>query len=614
MRGVSTFGAFTTARLGIIASQKALEVTGHNITNINTIGYTRQRLDQMSLRVGGADRYASQYDTIVGSGVLCTGVSQLRDPYLDIRFRNEQSSVGAMDTKLSGLEELSNILDEVTKGDEKGVLEAQFNDLRSQLVKLGLSPEKNENDTLVRSSANALVKLLNSYATQLNTIQKNQDISFHQDLDTVNGILKNIADLNDTILKSEIHGDPSLELKDQRNLLIDKLSQYVKINVERSSVGVGAGKTVDTLIIKLAGTTKGDAAKSQATLVNGNYAAQFSIRSGSTNYDLDLSALTNANGTVFTDPNTNVTSTPVQLGDLDLYGSLQAARELLTEAGEFTADGVITGSIDPDAAAKRGIPYYQKVLDSLANKLATTMNEANSGYLVDATGFYVNKTGEKMIGIDDSGNYVDKDGNQVLGSDGNPLTKDTPFADIRKYLDDHNAAKAKFSGDLFSQSDNTTTFTASNISISKSWAVGTTRIVNSNVIGSDGVPNSTDAKNIIHMQALLDEKHSFYAKDVAPGAYEGDKAFFEGSFQEMLANFSGTLANDVKSTTILLNNYSASATELDVNRSAVSSVDLNDEAANLMQYQKSYAAACRLMTTLDEALDKLINGTGVVGR
>ena len=45
----------------------------------------------------------------------------------------------------------------------------------------------------------------------------------------------------------------------------------------------------------------------------------------------------------------------------------------------------------------------------------------------------------------------------------------------------------------------------------------------------------------------------------------------------------------------------------------VALLDLNEEAANMMQYQKAYSAACRLMTTLDEALDKLINGTGVVG-
>jgi flagellar hook-associated protein 1 FlgK len=86
---------------------------------------------------------------------------------------------------------------------------------------------------------------------------------------------------------------------------------------------------------------------------------------------------------------------------------------------------------------------------------------------------------------------------------------------------------------------------------------------------------------------------------------------FTGTFQEMLTNMSAILGNDIRSTSVLLDNYNAAATELDTSRSSVSGVDLNDEAMNLMTYQKSYSAACRLMTTLDEVLDKLINGTAV---
>lgn len=76
----STFGSFNTVRLGIYAAQKGLDVTGNNITNINTAGYTRQRLDQVSLITSASDRYYSPYKTRVGQGVLTTGVSQLRDP------------------------------------------------------------------------------------------------------------------------------------------------------------------------------------------------------------------------------------------------------------------------------------------------------------------------------------------------------------------------------------------------------------------------------------------------------------------------------------------------------------------------------------------------------
>ena len=80
----STFGSFNTVRLGIYAAQKGLDVTGNNITNINTAGYTRQRLDQVSLITSASDRYYSPYKTRVGQGVLTTGVSQPRDPGLDI--------------------------------------------------------------------------------------------------------------------------------------------------------------------------------------------------------------------------------------------------------------------------------------------------------------------------------------------------------------------------------------------------------------------------------------------------------------------------------------------------------------------------------------------------
>ena len=106
----STFGCFSTARLGIYAAQKGLDVTGNNITNINTPGYTRQRLDQVSLVTTASDKYYSQYNTRVGQGVLTTGVSQLRDPGLDLLYRGAQANVGSYRQMLSGLDDIASIL------------------------------------------------------------------------------------------------------------------------------------------------------------------------------------------------------------------------------------------------------------------------------------------------------------------------------------------------------------------------------------------------------------------------------------------------------------------------------------------------------------------------
>ena len=168
-------------------------------------------------------------------------------------------------------------------------------------------------------------------------------------------------------------------------------------------------------------------------------------------------------------------------------------------------------------------------------------------------------------------------------------------------------------GDLFSSSGGGD-ITAANISISESWAGSPSFLQNSfQTLDGKNIVGSSDNRNILHIIAQFDGKQEYKPTDVVDDAAQKDR-FFYGSFEEMFTNVEETLAADVKSTSTMLNNYSVSATQLGVNRESVSGVDLNDEAMNLMQFQKSYSAACRLMTTLDETLDKLINGTGTAGR
>ena len=612
MSTISTFGAFTTARLGMTASMMGLNVTGNNIANINTPGYTRQVVDQISLKLNGPDRYAN--NPRVGQGTLVTGISQLRDPYLDIRFRDEQSSVGAMDSKLSALEQIAAIIDEVAKGDGNGMIEKQINDLIQQLQSFNTeNASKEEFDSLVRSSASALCTLFNNYAKDLEGVRDNLDTSFRQDLTHVNELLENIRNLNESIRNSEIHGDSALEMKDQRNTLIDELSQYMKIDVIYSQEPIGAGKYVQKLTIKLADD-------SQTTLVDGNYGTQLSIRqepkpnpdydgtpgtfkylkedgTGTNNrnlaakidspdYSLDYSALVDKRGRVLEG------SAGGHLAEGAIYGSLQASREMLTAEGEFAVDaGQAKGTVI------RGIPYYQKALDALANQFAEVMNEANQPYRVDSEGYYLNENG-----------------NRIQDNNGTFLKKDATLTEAqRQILTEQGQRLGKV---LFSNSntgDDTTGITAANISISNSWSTGASRITTTAVINADNSSPSTANDNLTHILAQFTTDFTYRPSDLLGGDYS-DTPYFTGTFQEKLADISSILGNDMSTTTTMLENYYSAALEIDTSRDAVSGVDLNDEAANLMQYQKSYAAACRLMTTLDEALDKLINDTGIVGR
>ena len=90
------------------------------------------------------------------------------------------------------------------------------------------------------------------------------------------------------------------------------------------------------------------------------------------------------------------------------------------------------------------------------------------------------------------------------------------------------------------------------------------------------------------------------------------RAFAKGVphyIQEVFTAISGVLASDAEATGGKLENYSLSTLDLENSRQSISGVDLNDEATSMMQFSKSYSAACRLLTTIDSMLDTLINGT-----
>lgn len=781
MSSVGTFGTFTAAQLGIYASQKGLSITGNNIANINTKGYTRQVLQQVSLKTGAADRYANKYDVHVGQGVLCTGVSQIRDPYLDIRFRTENSKVGYADTVMGTYNDLADFLDEVGDGpDEYGVLSTGFDEFVKALAGLDVETGLKVNDTLVRKAAEKLTNYFHKYAEDLAELKENKETGLRQDITRVNELLNGIRDLNAAIRKSEIHGDNALEMRDDRNLMIDELSSYLKIDVVYSMEDIGAGLEVEKLTIKL-GDANPDAASEtdEVRLVDGIYAAQLVTPKANPdykenfdpnndppiaqfkyldengdgtndpldakpefdeNYNLGLTKLLDSKGREWKEtkiePQTikpgDITydttkyasleealaasaDEPVELknadgvrviitgtkGDLktltdgsvtgkfitttyskeieefddnDLYGALQADREMLTEEGEFATKNTIEG-VDENAAIKRGIPYYQKSLDLLARQFAKTYNEANKGYLVDENGNYLKQVMDTTVNPPTP--VLDKDGNptyetlpeityykhktdgtvtqtkpadadladydeitfapnqdmnadqlQLLG-----LPADATQEDIETYLTDQGIEKV--GGNLFSirgDLDDDEGITAANIDIAHGWSTGKTQIVSTFIKPFNGeLANSTEGTNVIHMIALLNKAQVYNPQDWYPAevpdpdnpgqmkpADPGDIAqseyIFKGSFTEFVNNMSSVLGSDSSKMNSQLDTSYNAAVELDSSRMGTSSVDLNDEAMNLMQYSKSLNAAYRLMTTIDEALDRLINNTGIVGR
>ncbi|MDE6830526.1 MAG: flagellar basal body protein, partial [Lachnospiraceae bacterium] len=247
----STFAGFTTAQLGMAASQRSLDVAGQNIANINTIGYTKQRLDVASLNLQKGSMYNSKSSIKVGFGVEMTGISQLRDPFLDAQYRSQISKLGTSDAHAAGFERLTPIFDEAVMD---GVREA-FISLTSSLSTLSTQVGNKENDALVRSKMQTILNLFHDNAVRLQDVRDDVQQGFATtDLGDLNQILENIAELNTSIKNSQILGNPALELKDQRNNLLDELGSYLPITVKYEDKIIGPGQTVEVLNVNFTDT------------------------------------------------------------------------------------------------------------------------------------------------------------------------------------------------------------------------------------------------------------------------------------------------------------------------------------------------------------------------
>lgn len=783
---MACFGDFAVARLGILAGQTALNITGQNISNINTQGYTRQRLDQYSFVTNNAGFYRSGNSVSAGSGVMLAGVSQLRDPFLDIRFRKEMASVGSAGGLLDGYDSLASIIDDVNKEGITNSLAGLFDaiaDLNADHT------GEQEFDTLVRKAAEELCTLLNTTAEKLQQELEGKIKEYNENINDTNNILKKIQELNDQIRTADINGDPALELRDQRNLLIDELSEYMKIDVTYSQEDVGSGYTVEKLTIKMVNNETG---KPGATLIDGSSRAKITAdaeyflntselvdlkgnRVSNTNSYFLLSglefgqnqqnpqqitikladgtqkqiqfdavapndpnsstevetaraqtlanleaALTGALGTDFTvssskngitikstgfgenaeaiesidfgDPANGVSFThqkdiPAVASNADRieegegYGYLESMRQIITGEGSFRMDGGDTSI--------RGIPYYQKSLDALANKLATEMNRINTTQ-PDGTPFdpnVVDGAGNLFVAEGDDGDNptttitaanisisqewqrnevhivttTDPDlssGNdnltrfeylrgQELGfspieiarENGTEyhssnlkqpptLTAGTPLQATITYLDSMNQ-KHTVTIDFTSGADADATMQALEAEINGNQELKDAGLTVRRNNGSSLVIAETDDGNNDNLCSLVtdisitgDKGTPIEGLELGKGSYVIDDVditgagsnIYKGALNSFYANMQAVLGSDTNTISTIYDTYATSADSINTSRDSVSGVDLNEEGINLLQYQKSFAAACRLMTTLDEMMDKVINGMGIVGR
>lgn len=225
----STFGGLESGLRALRAQQLALELTGHNIANADTEGYSRQvavltASDPYTVPTMNRLTFAGQ----IGTGVEVSRIRRMRDEFLDRQIQYENSALGRWEARQSGLEQLEVIFQEPS---DTG-LAAQLNEFWGNLQEMADRPDDIAVRSTVLESGKTLAQNINHIYNQLLNYQKDVDKQIRILVGNVNNLASQIAELNKEIGRVTAVGQDPNDLLDKREVLVQELAKTVNISVQ----------------------------------------------------------------------------------------------------------------------------------------------------------------------------------------------------------------------------------------------------------------------------------------------------------------------------------------------------------------------------------------------
>ena len=231
----------STSVSGLLAFQRALDVTSNNVANAATPGYSVERVN---LTENPAQSSASGY---IGSGVNVQSVTRSYDELLAGQVRSSQSSFSSFNTFATQAAQIDNMLSDSSTG-----LTASLQNFVNALQTVANSPSSTAQRQVLLSQAQSLTQQMQNYDSQLSTYSAGVESQITSGVSQINTLASGIANLNGQIASALAGtGQPPNDLMDQRDSLIDQLSQYVTVNTATQSDGsmnvyIGAGQALVT--------------------------------------------------------------------------------------------------------------------------------------------------------------------------------------------------------------------------------------------------------------------------------------------------------------------------------------------------------------------------------
>lgn len=241
---MSTFHGLEVARKALFAQQRGLYTTGHNIANVNTVGYSRQRANFVaSTPYPPQTFFKPKIPGQMGTGVEIGTVQRVRDQFLDFQYRIENSRASYWAKRSEALSRMEELLNEPTENGLSKTLDRFWQSLQDLVDNVDNSGAR----SVVAQRGLALAETFNHLSRSLQSIQIDLKDQIDVSVKDINSLVRQIHGINEQIVKIEPHGLLPNDLYDERDRLIDELSKHVNIKVHYSSSSDGSPHIADGL-------------------------------------------------------------------------------------------------------------------------------------------------------------------------------------------------------------------------------------------------------------------------------------------------------------------------------------------------------------------------------
>jgi flagellar hook-associated protein 1 FlgK len=627
----STFTGIEIGKRAINANEQAINTTGHNLSNASTKGYSRQRIEFSAfdpIYLPGLNR--EQTAGQIGQGVVIQRIERARDQLLDRRIAAQAGNEGYWGAR-----------DPYVRMLEQVYLEPGENSIRSKMdafwdswQELATYPSDTAPRNAVIERGKTLVDAIHDRYSRLKGLQDMTDEDITLRIQQVNKLTREIAGLNHDIQRVKAQGDNPNDLLDRRDLLVDQLSSYINITIDRRDPDEYMVHT-DGMVLVQGSIGRQFALDPAPALPDGTQGysritwedtgEEIHFRSGS------VAALVDLRDETIQQEIQTLDSMTINFMDLvnevhrNAYGlNGSAGQDFFTEHHFVTN---VNGNYDRDGDGEYDSTYLFRI--SGVNKLEEREQIGLEGAITLSAGdgvvnvpYYPTDTVADVLSrINNSGADVtarlNRDGYLTLK--GTPTgSADTPDFVIR-HVEDSGHFLAGYAGVLsdrgaegaydWARADAVGALRASIADLSTApiahpsgWIEVNAALVKDPASVAAGFGENGRAANPGNGEAAL-AVASLRNTDVMVGK--------QGSFDDYFADAVGRIGILGEQSGRMLETQNLIMKQLNDMRQSVSGVNIDEELANMLKYQHSYEAAARYINTVNSMLDVLINRLGV---